>query len=395
MSPKSDHYDTVVVGAGVLGGWTALFLTRMGQRVLLVDAWGPGNSRSSSGGETRVLRSIYGGDAHYVGLVVRAVRLWREAEQEWGQRVYQQTGALWMCSEQDDYVRCSLDSVRDAGFRVEELSLEVARRRFPQVSFDGIQSVFVEQEAGFLLASRACRNVWNAVVRSGGTATQLSATPGRIEGGGVKDIALTDGSRVTADCFVFATGAWLVAHFPHLLADVLTPTRQEVFFFGTPAGDVRFASEHFPVWVELGTRIMYGVPDQGLRGFKIGDDTRGPRFDPTAGDRTPSQAGLDRARTYLARRFPDMKGAPLLEARVCQYTNTPDGHLVVDRLPGAENVWIVGGRSGHSFKLGPAIGQDVASKIISGGAPESVFALDRLEQVEQPRTQFQHVVPRD
>ena len=50
----------VVVGAGAFGGWTALHLLRRGEQVTLIDAWGPGNSRASSGGETRIIRGTYG-----------------------------------------------------------------------------------------------------------------------------------------------------------------------------------------------------------------------------------------------------------------------------------------------------------------------------------------------
>ena len=68
-----------VVGAGAFGGWTALHLRRAGAEVTLVDAWGPGNARASSGGETRVIRTIYGpARARYVEMAARALTLWRE-----------------------------------------------------------------------------------------------------------------------------------------------------------------------------------------------------------------------------------------------------------------------------------------------------------------------------
>src|SRR5256886_15337632 len=67
----------VVVGAGAFGGWTALYLRRGGARVTLVDAWGPGNARASSGGETRVIRATYGPRAVYTHMAVRALALCR------------------------------------------------------------------------------------------------------------------------------------------------------------------------------------------------------------------------------------------------------------------------------------------------------------------------------
>ena len=92
----------VVIGAGAFGGWTALFLQRRGAKVTLVDAWGPGNSRASSGGETRVIRATYGPDRIYVRMAARSLELWRENEKRWNRRLYHRTGALWMVGEKDD-----------------------------------------------------------------------------------------------------------------------------------------------------------------------------------------------------------------------------------------------------------------------------------------------------
>ncbi|MEW5980504.1 MAG: FAD-dependent oxidoreductase, partial [Acidobacteriota bacterium] len=151
-------------------------------------------------------------------------------------------------------------------------------------------------------------------------------------------------------------GPWLRTLLPSGLGSWVQPTRQEVFYFGSPAGDRRFDEEHLPAWIDYGKSLLYGIPGNRWRGFKVADDTRGPDFDPTHADRLPSTKKLSAARAYLARRFPALKGAPLLEAHVCQYENSPDGHYLIDRLPGLENAWVVGGGSGHGFKMGPALG---------------------------------------
>src|SRR3954471_17951837 len=85
-----------VIGAGAFGGWTALHLLRRGARVTLLDAWGPGNARASSGGETRVIRATYGPDRIYVQMVARSLQLWRENETRWRKPLYHRTGVLWM-----------------------------------------------------------------------------------------------------------------------------------------------------------------------------------------------------------------------------------------------------------------------------------------------------------
>lgn len=353
-----------VVGAGAFGSWTALRLRERGCRVTLVDAWGPGNARASSGGETRIFRGVYGADRIYVQWVARSLKAWREA----GRDLYRQTGVLWLCSE-DAYVRASLPLLEEAGLTAAEIGLDEARRRFPQISFEGITSVFFEETAGYLMARRACRVVAGEIL-------QMEVRPGTIRGGRMEIAGLE------ADAYVFACGPWLPTLFPEAVGDRVRPTRQEVFFFGTPPGDPL----DLPVWVELGERNFYGIPGNDHRGFKIADDTRGEPFDPTSGERIPSAEGLERARRHLALRFPGLAGAPLLESRVCQYENSPDGHLLIDRHPEASNVWIAGGGSGHGFKLGPAVGEHVAALVLGEAEPLPLFRLDR--PVDALKTQF-------
>jgi glycine/D-amino acid oxidase-like deaminating enzyme len=359
-----------VVGAGAFGGWTALRLRERGCRVTLVDAWGPGNARASSGGETRILRGIYGPDRIYVQWVVRSLAAWREAESRWGIRLYHPTGALWLCSPGDAYVRPALPFLEEAGLTATEIGLDEARRRFPEIGFEGISNVFFEETAGYLMARRACR----AVAEAAGGFVQAEVS---IRG----DRVLADGSELKADIFVFACGPWLNTLFPESIGGRVRPTRQEVFFFGVPPG-----WRDLPVWVESGERFFYGIPGNDHRGFKVADDTRGEPFDPTSGERVVSPGGLERVRRHLALRFPGLAGAPLLESRVCQYENSPDGHLLIDRHPGLPNAWIVGGGSGHGFKFGPAVGEHAAALVLGEAEPLPLFRLDR--PISALKTQF-------
>ena len=371
-----------VVGAGAFGGWTALHLRRAGAEVTLLDAWGPGNSRASSGGETRVIRTIYGPTRQYVEMAARALALWREWDRIAGEAFYRRTGVLWMTGADDSYVRQSLPFLRALGLEYEEIELAAAARRWPHISFDGITKVHLEHEGGYLAARHACDAVARELVRIGGTYRQVavvSVTPS----GGHPDVRLSDGSSLRADRFVFACGPWLGRLFPDVIGSRVRPTRQEVFYFGTPAGDDRFIDPRMPVWVDIGERFIYGIPGNVHRGFKVADDTRGPDFDPTDGDRNPSP-DLERAmRAFVTRRFPALTGAPLLGAEVCQYENSPDGHFIIDRHPAMPDVWIAGGGSGHGFKMGPALGELLARKVREDASPDPFFALARLEPTQR------------
>ena len=378
----------VVVGAGAFGGWTALHLRRMGADVTLLDAWGPGNPRASSGGETRVIRAIYGPDRIYVELVRRSFELWEELQQATGRTLYTETGALWMHRGDDAYVRSALPILEEFGFAVESIRPPDAARRYPQINFDGVRTAYLETRAGALSAREACRAVRDRFVSAGGTYRTARALPGSIAERRMNALRLGDGSVLKADHYVFACGPWLGKLFPGVLGDRIQPTRQEVYYFGPPPGDPSYGPGRLPVWIDFGERVFYGLPDVHGRGFKIADDTRGEPFDPSTGDRTPSAEGIARARRLLAERFPGLRSAPLVEARVCQYENSPDGHLIVDRHPEAGNVWLVGGGSGHGFKLSPALGERVARQVLEDAPVEPFFSLERLREVEGGATQM-------
>jgi glycine/D-amino acid oxidase-like deaminating enzyme len=180
-----------------------------------------------------------------------------------------------------------------------------------------------------------------------------------------------------ADAFVFATGPWLGKMFPTTIGSLITPRRQEVYFFGPPAGDNRFSEDNLPIWVAFGERVFYGMPGNERRGVKVADDTRGEVFDPTTGDRRPTPSLIEIVREGIRVRMPALVDAPLLEARVCQYEDTPDKNLIIDRHPEAGNVWLVGGGSGHGFKFAPALGEHVAALVLGEQEPNSRFQLSR------------------
>ena len=368
-----------VIGAGAFGGWTALYLLRSGARVTLVDAWGPGNSRSSSGGETRIIRGAYGPDQSYTQLAARALKLWSSNERKWKRQFLHRIGVLWMASGTDDaWERGSLAMLKEARIPHQRLSARDLGSRWPQINFAEVEWGIYEPESGYLLAREACRAVVDGFIREGGSYHQALIASEGLESGSWKEFKLSDGSAIRADRYVFACGPWMSTLFPQTIGNSIQSTRQEVFFFGTPAGDPRFDERNIPVWADHRGRFMYGIPGNQARGFKLADDTRGPEFDPTAGERKISEEMLRGAREYLVFRFPGMKDAPLIESRVCQYEQTPDSGFIVDRHPSAENVWLLGGGSGHGFKHGPALGELVAKLVLDDLETKDYWSLKRF-----------------
>lgn len=370
-----------VIGAGAFGGWTALYLLRSGARVTLLDAWGPGNSRASSGGETRVIRGTYGPDQPYTKLALRALELWKENERQWNRKFFFPIGVLWMAERNDAFERGSLPLLEDAGIPFEELSAKDLSRRWPQINFQDIEWGIYEPQSGYLLARASAQAVVEAFVDDGGEYRQVAVVADGLDSSDWKSLQLSDGSQLAADHYVFACGPWLGKMFPKTVGPHLASTKQDVFFFGTPPGDARFDETALPVWAEHSGHFMYGIPGNQGRGFKIGDDTRGPEFDPTSGERVVSQDRLAVVRHYLAYRFSGMKNAPLLETRVCQYENTPDHNFIIDRHPANQNVWIVGGGSGHGFKHGPALGEMASRLLLKDESPPKIYGLARFAEL--------------
>jgi sarcosine oxidase len=368
----------IVVGAGAFGGWSALQLAQRGAKVTLLDAWGPGNSRASSGGETRTIRATYGpADPLYTKMVARALQLWQEYEQRWKLKLFFRSGALRMAGSDDSYERAALPVLKQAGIRFEKLSNSECAGRWPQINFEGVPWSIYEPDSGFLAARRGCEAVLDAFLKEGGQYREALATPGRIAGKRMSGIGVGGGEILEADYYVFAPGPWLGEVFP-FLAGSITPTRQEVFFFGAPPGDQRFTEARLPTWIDGGKKPFFGVPGNHWRGFKIADDTRGPIIEPSTMERQISEEKLAAARAYMGMRFPAMAGAPLLESRVCQYENSTDHNFILDLHPEAKDVWIVGGGSGHGFKHGPVMGEMVADAVLGLKAPPVEMGLGRL-----------------
>jgi len=378
-------YDVVVTGAGVFGSWSALQLRRAGRSVALLDAYGPGNSRASSGGESRLIRMGYGADEIYTRWSVRSLEMWKELFARRRQTLFHQTGVLWIANEGDEKTNATREVLERLKIPHEVLKRESLERRFPQIACGPANWGVFEPESGVLMARRAVATVVEQAIAEGVEYFQEAvATPAGARK--ISSVRTSAGREIQAESFVFACGPWLEKVFPALLSGRIFVTKQEVYFFGVPPGDVRFRPPAMPGWF-FQSDLIYGVPDLESRGFKIALDRHGPAFDPDNGSRAPDPGGIVVMRKFLAERFPALAQAPLVEARVCQYENTSNGDFLVDRHPEHENVWLVGGGSGHGFKHGPAMGEHVAARVLGTAPAEPRYSLASKATV-QHRTVF-------
>lgn len=365
--------SVVVVGAGVFGAWSALKLAREGWAVTLVDAYGPASGRASSGDHSRVLRAGYGALTHYTTWATDALAEWQWLAKKTGEPLVVESGALFLGPRGGAHLTDTAATLTACGVTHERLDAAAVASRYPQIGVIGLGDAVYEARGGVVRARRAVQAVVR-VAESYGVRVRRARVAPPDEGASAPDVRLTTGESLEADRYVFACGPWLPAVFPHAVGARIRATRQEVLYFGVPAGDTRFGLDRLPVWIDFEAGL-YGIPDLDAHGFKVGIDRHGASIEPDTADRLVGADTVALVRAFFARRFPALAAAPLVDAHVCQYENTATGDFLIDRHPAWDTVWIAGGGSGHGFKHGPAVGRHVADLLAGRAEVEPRFAL--------------------
>ena len=369
--------DVIVIGAGAFGAWTALVLRERGARVTLLDLYGPGNSRATSGDETRQIRIGYGDREPYSRWAREAMTRWRAREQEFGRRLIYRAGRLQLAPDWTPAFEATTRVFATLHVPIERMTPGDIRKRWPQIDPVGMEAGLFEPGASILRARESIMAVADAFQKKGGTVTIARGIPGHAAARRLDDLTLEAGGRLPAGTFVFACGPWLRKIFPTIIGGKIDTPRREVFLFGPPPGDPRYSWPNLPVFSESS---FYGFPDFDLRGIKVCPVGGSVEMDPDTDERVVTPHYVRRAHEYVARRFPGLRDQPLIETRVCQLENTVDEHFIIDRHPEFDNVWIAGGGSGHGFKHGPVVGEYIAERALGRPADpvyEALFTLSR------------------
>ncbi|MEE3292700.1 MAG: FAD-dependent oxidoreductase [Pseudomonadota bacterium] len=350
--PISTH--AVVVGAGIAGVMTALYLQRRGCSVTLVDRWEPGHSRASSSDYNRILRAIHGSDEMYTRWVREARLRWMELEQELNTELYIECGALILAEEGhstwEEVTMPTFDKLGVPYVRVEPDELPV---RFPQFDFRKVAFGLWEPEAGMVLAHRAVTETFKLFQREGGQFRRGRVTTDKTE------TPLLDGKPLSADLVVMSCGSWLTYLFRQTLGPLLKVIRQDIVYTSTPDGDRSFDADQMPCFVDHGYGA-YGIPSVYGWGVKAAIAWHATDIDLDDEDRVVDQSAIARSRQYWAYRFPRLANEIVIDQKACHISLTPDTHFIIDFHPQHSNVLIVGGCSGHLFKHGPMLGDYVA-----------------------------------
>ena len=372
-------YDTIVVGVGGMGSAAVYHLAKRGQRVLGLEQYDVPHPYGSSHGVSRIIRLAYYEHPSYVPLLHRAYELWWALERTVRERLLHVTGALNIGAETSEMFAGALKSVQEHNLAHEILDAEAVRRRFPGYGLQAPLMALYEPQGGLLAAERCIVAHVTAALQHGAEVHGREAVAGWETGdGGVR--VRTNRGVYQAERLVLTAGAWthrLLTRYHGLMQ----PERQ-VLIWMQPRVPSAFQMDVFPVFIlDVEEGHFYGMPTYGIPGFKIGRFHHLEQLvdDPATIDRGfhPEDEALLRG---MARRyFPDGDG-PVLSTATCMFTNSPDGHFVIDVHPDDPRVVFAGGFSGHGFKFCSVIGEILADLAADGATRHdvSLFRAARL-----------------
>jgi sarcosine oxidase len=424
----------VVVGAGAWGGWTAYHLRARGVRVTLIDAYGPGNSKATSGDETRGIRSSYGDRASgelWTPWARTAIERWRLFEAEWGPafrtKFFHPTGDVIMRATEEPFIKKTLELWAANKVPHEKLTGDEARKRWPVIKADDITVAITEPDAGVVRCRAATQAVAAIAQKMGAELVIGRAKPGEIRNGQMDGVVLDNGTVIRGDAYVFCCGAWLRKLFPYMENRVRVPIGHALYF-GVPAGDHRFSFPNLPSFNFPGVTGWPMLPVDA-RGFRVRGAIAAPvsntsaapaaaapaaapsaaarpaapanspaaapapspidplQNDPDTSSRWTNQDRVDGARRFLAARFPILANAPVLETHACHYESSINQNFIVDLVPQSTNAWIAGLGQAEGFKFGPVIGDYIAQRVVGIAGDPALAKAFKLptEQYETPR----------
>ncbi|MDE0025151.1 MAG: FAD-dependent oxidoreductase [Spirochaetaceae bacterium] len=353
-----------VVGTGVFGLAAAIEARTRGHEVTVFERGEiPHPAASSTDVAKGIRRMWYASDNDtYVELAERAAVQWRAWEDRSGECFYHQVGSLRAVADfrAGSPMRASADFLLDRGAEIAVLSADEAGQRFPQFRFAAGETCVFDPWAGYLESARAIA-VMAGIARDGGcrVCTSTPVTSVEEQASGV-EVRFRDG-RERFDRVVVAAGPWVGRLLPAVGAKVRI-TRQQMLLIEPPDRHA-FSGDRLPVWmIDEGGEGWYGFPLLRCGYAKVARDRLGETVDPDV-ERAGTEEFARDALDFVRRRLPALAAGTVVEGRSCLYTNTPDDHFLVDRVPGSERIFVAGGGSGHGFKFGGALGPVIVDAV--------------------------------
>jgi N-methyl-L-tryptophan oxidase len=369
QNPNASHrtFDTLIIGAGSMGMAAGYYLSKAGNRVLLIDAGNPPHDTGAHHGSTRLIRHAYGEGAGYVPLALRAQTLWHELEEQARTTVFARTGVTNIGLASDPFLQKVQQSAAQYGLQLETLSGAEAGKRWPAWQLSAEQVVCFEQDAGVLFCERAIRGYRELATALGATLLpDTQVTHIDVRGQGSVSVTTDQGEQFTGRDVIVCAGKRTRRLLVALGLDVPVTRLRKCFAWFESAQKV-FTPDVFSGFIaESAVGHFYGFPDLDGSGLKIGRHDGGQPVSDDAplapfGDEASDLADLQ---SFLQLHLP--AAGKLRTGKVCEYDVTPDTDFIIDRVPGCPNVHVATGFSGHGFKFASAIGEALAERIVQG-----------------------------
>jgi monomeric sarcosine oxidase len=375
--------DTIIVGAGAMGSAAAYYLSKQGQKVLLLEQFELDHQNGSSYGFSRIIRYSYD-YPEYVDLAKDTYPLWFAVQEELGEDLYIKTGGIDFGPSDDEMFQNTIQSVKTSNIDHEMLSLEEAHKRFPQFKFHDDFKVLYQPDSGLIRASAAVLGHIKLAEKHG--ATIKANTP--VESIDIKSDSVevkTANETYSAGKLVVTAGSWAKFLLQQTGIDLpLTPLRCQLNFMMPDNLDTKYDTNNCPVWIAhvsgLYPETIYGLPSHHDSGFKIAFHAGAAVNHPSEINYTPDTDNVENLRKFMKEHIPNVANAPVRESRICLYTMTPDEHFIVDTHPEYSHVAIGAGFSGHGFKFSTTIGKMLTDIVLEGETPhnDTLFKINRF-----------------
>lgn len=353
--------QVAVVGVGTMGSLTAWQLARRGVGVIGFEQFNPGHDRGSAGGESRLFRTAYLEGSHYVPLLRTARAQWRELEAESGVPLLTIDSGLMIGDPDSEFVRAVQHSIDEHGIDHEVLDTAAMRARYPQHSLYDGEVGLLDHESGYLRPELAVTiaadqaEQHGAVIHRHTKVLAIRRDPDAVT-------IVTDDREYRFAQVVVSAGAWT-----NQLLPGLTPTldvqRLIMTWFPTKRPDL-FRSSDFPIFIrQTNAHDISGWPTLDGASVKIAINYGWDHIaDIDAVNRKVDDRLLTVIRAAVAEFLPDLIPEPV-RASVYFDGYTQDHDAFVGPLPADGRIVVLGGFSGHGFKLASSIGYAAADLI--------------------------------
>ena len=374
----SQRFDVIVLGVGGMGSAAVYHLARRGRRVLGLERFSIPHEQGSSHGITRIIRLAYYEHPSYVPLLQRAYALWEELQQSVGEQLLHTTGSIDAGPPNSFVFEGSRQSCLQHDLPHEILNSTQLSRRFPGYRLPPDTVAVYQPRGGFLLPERCIvGHVMLAQALGAEVHYHEQVLEWQPRANGV--VVQTDRAEYEAEKLVITAGPW-ASGIVDCLAGLTVVERQVLAWF-QPRQPNLFAPSRFPVFnVHVEEGHYYGFPVFSVPGFKIGRYNHlAEQSDPDRIDRAIHSRDEEVLRGFAERYFPDGAG-PSLAYKTCMFTNSPDGHFIIDRHPEFPQVSFAAGFSGHGFKFSSIIGEIMADLATDGTTRHDIdfLRLDRF-----------------